>query len=185
MGKVINKVVDSGKVWGNFVSLPKIISNQNMMNLIGTYECKTDVKGRFMMPVSLKKQLNSVVNEGFVLKRSVFNNCLELYPMKEWESMIGQVNKLNRFVKKNNDFIRSYMSGLKMLEIDTTGRILIPKDLISFADISKNLVLASSVNMIEIWDKDEYERVVKESLVDFGSLAEEVMGKQSHSDDLS
>lgn len=185
MVKVINKVVLCGKMWDNFVSLPQIIYNNKMMNLIGTYECKTDVKGRFMMPSSLKKQLNSVVNEGFVLKRSVFNNCLELYSMKEWESMVSQVNSLNRFVKKNNDFIRSYMSGLKMLEIDSTGRILIPKDLISFAGISKNLVLASSVNMIEIWDKDNYEEVVKKSLVDFGSLAEEVMGNQSHSDDIS
>lgn len=185
MVKVINKVVECGKLWSKFVSLPKIKGEQNMMNLIGTYECKTDSKGRFMMPSSLKKQLNSVVNEGFVLKRSVFNNCLELYPMKEWESMIGQVNKLNRFVKKNNDFIRSYMSGLKMLEIDTTGRILIPKDLISFADISKNLVLASSVNMIEIWDKDQYENTVKETLIDFGSLAEEVMGNQSSLNDIS
>ena len=77
------------------------------------------------------------------------------------------------------------MSGLKMLEIDSTGRILIPKDLISLAGISKNIVLASSVNMIEIWDKDNYEEVVKKSLVDFGSLAEEVMGNQSHSDDIS
>jgi len=174
--KVINKVVECGKMWSKFVSLPKIIRTLKIMNLIGTYECKTDTKGRFMMPSSLKKQLNSVVNDGFVLKRSVFNNCLELYPMKEWESMVGQVNKLNRFVKKNNDFIRSYMSGLKMLELDTTGRILIPKDLISFAGISKNLVLAASVNMIEIWDKDNYEEVVRESLVDFGSLAEEVYG---------
>ena len=174
-------------MWSNFVSLPKIISNQKMMNLIGTYECKTDAKGRFMMPSSLKKQFNLVESLGdvFVLKRSVFNNCLELYPMKEWESMVSQVNKLNRFVKKNNDFIRSYMSGLKILEIDSTGRILIPKDLISFAGISKNLVLASSVNMIEIWDKNQYEETVKESLVDFGLLAEEVMGNQSHSDDIS
>ena len=94
------------------------------MNLIGTYECKTDSKGRFMMPSSLKKQLSSVINGGFVLKRSVFNNCLELYPMNEWKLMVSQVDKLNRFVKKNNDFIRSYMSGLKMLEIDSTGRSL-------------------------------------------------------------
>ena len=77
------------------------------------------------------------------------------------------------------------MSGLKMLEIDSTGRILIPKDLISFAGITKNLVLASSVNMIEIWDKDKYEEVVNKSLEDFGSLAEEVMGNQTHSDGLS
>ena len=155
------------------------------MNLIGTYECKVDSKGRFMLPSSLKKQLNSVINEGFVLKRSVFNNCLELYPMKDWESMLSQVDKLNRFVKKNNDFIRSYMSGLKMLEIDSTGRILIPKDLIAFAEITKNLVLASSVNMIEIWDKDKYEQVVQESLKDFGTLAEEVMGNQTLSNELS
>ena len=154
------------------------------MNLIGTYECKVDIKGRFMLPSSLKKQLNSVINKGFVLKRSVFNNCLELYPMKDWESMVSQVDKLNRFVKKNNDFIRSYMSGLKMLEIDSTGRILIPKDLIAFAEITKNLVLASSVNMIEIWDKDKYEQVVKESLKDFGTLAEEVMGNQTLSNEL-
>ncbi|MAO72321.1 MAG: division/cell wall cluster transcriptional repressor MraZ [Flavobacteriales bacterium] len=156
-----------------------------MMNLIGTYECKADSKGRFMMPSSLKKQLSSVINGGFVLKRSVFNNCLELYPMNEWKLMVSQVDKLNRFVKKNNDFIRSYMSGLKMLEIDSTGRILIPKDLISFAGITKNLVLASSVNMIEIWDKLKYEEVVKKSLEDFGSLAEDVMGNQTHSDGLS
>ena len=57
--------------------------------------------------------------------------------MKDWESMVSQVDKLNRFVKKNNDFIRSYMSGLKMLEIDSTGRILIPKDLIALQKLLK------------------------------------------------
>jgi len=156
-----------------------------MINLIGTYECKADSKGRVMLPSSLKKQLNSIVNEGFVIKRSVFNNCLELYPMSEWSNMVSQVNKLNRFVKKNNDFIRSYMSGLKMLDLDSTGRVLIPKDLVVFAGIEKEIVLASAVNMIEIWDKDQYEKSVKETLSDFGSLAEEVMGNQSHTDELS
>ena len=55
--------------------------------------------------------------------------------MSEWNVVVGQVNKLNRFVKKNNDFIRSYMSGLKMLELDSTGRVLIPKDLISMINL--------------------------------------------------
>ena len=155
-----------------------------MINLIGTYECKSDSKGRVMMPSSLKKQLNSIVNEGFVIKRSVFNNCLELYPMSEWSNMVSQVNKLNRFVKKNNDFIRSYMSGLKMLDLDSTGRVLIPKDLVVFTGIEKEIVLASAVNMIEIWNKDQYEKSVKETLTDFGSLAEEVMGNQSYTDEL-
>ncbi len=149
-----------------------------MINLIGTYECKSDAKGRIMLPTALKKQLSPVMQEGFVIKRSVFNDCLEMYPMKEWDIMASQVNKLNRFIKKNIDFIRSYMSGLKVVEVDGAGRILIPKNLIVFAGIDKEIVLTASVNVIEIWDKKQYERTIKETLKDFGKLAEEVMGKQ-------
>ena len=155
-----------------------------MTNIIGTYECKVDVKGRFMLPTSLKSQLRPVVKNGFVIKRSVFSSCLELYPNEEWNRMISQINKLNRFVKKHNDFIRSYMSGLRMLNLDSNGRFLIPKDLVHFASIRKDVVLASSVNMIEIWDKDLYELSIKDTLSDFGNLAEEVMGGQSYADDL-
>ena len=149
-----------------------------MINIIGTYECKADAKGRVMFPSALKKQLQKVLGDGFVIKRSVFNQCLEIHPMQEWNEVIGQVNKLNRFVKKNNDFIRSYMAGLKVVDVDGSGRFLIPKDLLSFAGLEKQIVLSSSVNMIEIWDKDKYESSVAESLKDFGDLAEEVMGNQ-------
>ena len=105
-----------------------------MKTLIGTYECKVDAKGRLMLPTSLKKQLGSL-EEGFVLKRSVFQPCLELFPMSEWNKMMLKINKLNRFVKKNNDFIRRFTAGVKMVEIDATGRLLIPKDLVIFAKI--------------------------------------------------
>ena len=149
-----------------------------MINIIGTYECKADAKGRVMFPSALKKQLQKVLGDGFVIKRSVFNQCLEIHPMQEWNEVVGQVNKLNRFVKKNNDFIRSYMAGLKVVDVDSSGRFLIPKDLLSFAGLEKQIVLSSSVNMIEIWDKDKYESSVAESLKDFGDLAEEVMGNQ-------
>ena len=149
-----------------------------MINIIGTYECKADAKGRVMFPSALKKQLQKVLGDGFVIKRSVFNQCLEIHPMQEWNEVVRQVNKLNRFVKKNNDFIRSYMAGLKVVDVDSSGRFLIPKDLLSFAGLEKQIVLSSSVNMIEIWDKDKYESSVAESLKDFGDLAEEVMGNQ-------
>jgi MraZ protein len=87
------------------------------------------------------------------------------------------VNKLNRFVKKNNDFIRVFMAGVREVEPDNTGRLLIPKDLAVFASISKEIVLASALNMIEIWDKDKYEASIRESLTDFSQLAEDVMGQ--------
>ena len=153
-----------------------------MINILGTYECKADSKGRILLPSPLKKQIASVLKDGFVIKRSVFNKCLEIHPMSEWKKIVDQVNQLNRFVKKNNDFIRSYMSGLKIVNTDSSSRILIPKDLLEFAGLEKQIVLSSSVNIIEVWDKNEYEKSVSKSLKKFGDLAEEVMGNKNFND---
>ncbi|MBL4642324.1 MAG: division/cell wall cluster transcriptional repressor MraZ [Flavobacteriaceae bacterium] len=147
-----------------------------MTNLIGTYECKADAKGRVMFSSALKKQLLPVVSEGFVVKRAVFQPCLELYPMREWNLMMEKINKLNRFVKKNNDFIRRFTAGVKVVELDASGRLLIPKDLCQFAGVEKQVVLSSAVNIIEIWDKDRYENAIDDATIDFADLAEEVMG---------
>ncbi|WOC40846.1 division/cell wall cluster transcriptional repressor MraZ [Polaribacter sp. HL-MS24] len=155
-----------------------------MVNLIGTYECKADAKGRVMLPSAFKKQLHAVLQEGFVVKRAVFQPCLELYPMSEWNLMMEKINKLNRFVKKNNDFIRRFTAGVKMVELDASGRILIPKDLCDFAGIQKQLVLSSAVNIIEIWDKEKYEKAIDDASVDFADLAEDVMGN-TDADELS
>jgi len=135
-----------------------------------------------MLPSPLKKQIAPVLKDGFVIKRSVFNKCLEIHPMSEWKKIVDQVNQLNRFVKKNNDFIRSYMSGLKIVNADSSSRVLIPKDLLEFAGLEKQIVLSSSVNIIEVWDKNEYEKSVSKSLKKFGDLAEEVMGNKNFND---
>ena len=147
-----------------------------MNTIIGTYECKVDAKGRLMIPSALKKQLANSLQDGFVLKRSVFQPCLELYPMAEWNLMMQKINKLNRFVKKNNDFIRRFTAGVKMVEVDDLGRLLIPKDLTTFSQISKDIVLSSAVNIVEIWDKDLYEKSIAGDDIDFADLAEDVMG---------
>ena len=153
-----------------------------MLNLIGVHECKMDAKGRVMIPAGLKKQLLPVLENGFVVKRSVFQNCLELFPMQEWEKMMNKVNKLNRFVKKNNDFIRMYTAGVRVLDMDSNGRLNIPKDLMAYASLSGELVLASAVGMIEIWDKQAYEKALNSPEMDFGTLAEEVMGSLDEPD---
>ena len=148
-----------------------------MNSLIGTYECKVDAKGRLMLPSAIKKQLSPILQNGFVLKRSVFQPCLELYPMTEWESLMQRVNGLNRFRKKNNDFIRRFTAGVKMIEVDAAGRLLIPKDLIVFSGINKDAVVSSAINIIEIWDKVKYEQAIDDATLDFSDLAEEVMGQ--------
>ena len=147
-----------------------------MNYLIGTYECKIDVKGRLLIPSAFKKQLAPVIPKGFVLKRAVFQNCLELYPLEQWEELIKKVNSLNRFKKKNNDFIRRFTAGVKFIELDSNGRLLIPRDLIDFSNIKREVTLSTSVNIIEIWDKSSYEKAIADSRDDFAQLAEEVMG---------
>ena len=153
-----------------------------MITVVGTYECKVDVKGRVLLPSPLKKQLAPSLQNGFVLKRSVFQPCLELYPMEEWDLMMQKINKLNRFVKKNNDFIRRFTAGVKIVEIDSLGRLLVPKDLVVFASIDKDIVFSSAVNIVEIWDKELYEKSINGEDVDFAELAEEVMGNLNDDD---
>ena len=68
---------------------------------------------------------------------------------------------------------------LKVVDVDSSGRLLIPKDLLLFAKLNKEVVLSSSVNMIEIWDKEDYEISVAETLQDFDKLTEDVMGINS------
>lgn len=148
-----------------------------MNALIGTYECKADAKGRMMLPIALKKQLASFMDKGFVLKRAVFQPCLELYPLHEWQDLMQKINKLNRFKKKNNDFIRRFTAGVRVIDLDASGRLLIPKDLVGFAKISKEIVVSSAVNIVEIWDKDLYEKAIDDAASDFALLAEEVMGQ--------
>ncbi|ARV11397.1 division/cell wall cluster transcriptional repressor MraZ [Gilvibacter sp. SZ-19] len=151
-----------------------------MLNLIGTYDCKADVKGRVMVPAGLKKQLSPSLADGFVIKRAVFQPCLELYPMSEWNNLMDKMSGLNRFNRKNNDFIRRFTAGVRTVELDSTGRLLIPKDLMQFAGLSKEIVIASAVTIVEIWDKAKYETAIADAANDFADLAEEVMGDTAH-----
>lgn len=147
-----------------------------MSHLIGTYHCKADPKGRVKIPRALTKQLAGARQETFVIKRAVFQPCLELYSLKEWDALMAKLNKLNRFNKKNNDFIRRFTAGVKIVELDATDRLLIQRDLAKFAGVDKAVVLSAAVNIIEIWDKDRYEKAIDQAAVDFAALAEEVMG---------
>ncbi|MCF8463803.1 MAG: division/cell wall cluster transcriptional repressor MraZ [Flavobacteriales bacterium] len=147
-----------------------------MTNIIGTYECKVDTKGRLMLPTALKKQLMSQLESGFVLKRGMFEKCIELYPMSEWDDKMSKVNRLNRFVRKNVEFIRLFTAGVRIVELDATGRLLIPKDLVGFSSITNSIVLASAGTYVEIWDKDAYEEKLSNPETDIATLAEEVMG---------
>ncbi len=148
-----------------------------MNSVLGTYECKVDAKGRFMFPVQFKNQMGEEIKRGFVVKRSIFKKCLELFPVEHWQTETAMVSKLNMFKKKNAEFVTKFMAGVKLTELDGTGRLLIPKDLLRYGEITKEIVLTSVANRIEIWDRASYETAVDYDPDDFASLAEDVMGE--------
>ncbi|MEW6469797.1 MAG: division/cell wall cluster transcriptional repressor MraZ [Bacteroidota bacterium] len=146
------------------------------INLFGSYECAADAKGRVMMPSALKKQIEKLLRKGFVIKQSIFSKSLEMYPVDSWNRLAGEVNRLNKFVKKNMDFIRMFNYGVRSVELDSSARFLIPKDLLDFAGIRKDVVLVAAQDRIEIWDKRAYDKFIRENSARFEKLAEDVMG---------
>jgi len=148
-----------------------------MTNILGTYECKLDAKGRLMFPVAFKNQMGETIKHGFVIKRSIFKKCLELFPIQHWQDESNMVSRLNMFKKRNAEFVTKFMAGVKPTELDGSGRLLIPKDLLKYGGINKEIVLTSVVNRIEIWDKVAYENAIDYDADDFANLAEDVMGE--------
>ena len=71
------------------------------------------------------KHLSHFPEQDLVVKRAVFQKCLEVYPQKPWEKLMNKINGLNRFIKKNADFIRMFTAGVKTIEVDKAERLLI------------------------------------------------------------
>ena len=146
-----------------------------MTGFIGEYESTLDAKGRFLLPAAFKKQLPKGSSENFVINRG-FEKCLSLYPIKSWEPIFAEISDLNDFEPKVRQFRRYFLNGATQVVLDTVNRLLIPKNLMEYAGLEKNIVLVSAVNKIEIWDKNKYQQFFETfSPEAFSNLAKDVM----------
>lgn len=174
----------SGKLWEN-VGIFTLVLFVDMTNLIGEFECKVDAKGRLLIPAGLRKQFSAEAEGRLFVKRGI-ESCLELYQKHDWERVSKQVSGLNQFVKKNRLFARKFISGVMQLDVDNVGRILLPKPLLSYAGVDKEMVLFAYGDKIEIWSKANYEAELNMQSDEFSDLAEDVMGSVNPgSDELS
>jgi len=148
-----------------------------MLDLLGEYDCKLDAKGSMMFPKGLKVQMDEVLHEGFVINRDIFSQALVIYPWSVWQELSAQVNKLNKFKKKNVLFIRKFNSGATRVSLDGQGRILLPSGLAEYAGLDKDVQLNALKDRIELWSKSNYEQMLNDD-IDMADLAEEVMGDQ-------
>jgi MraZ protein len=147
-----------------------------MTGFIGEYEATLDAKGRFLLPGGIRKQLPEGNDDPFVLNRG-FEKCLCLYTSKSWKPIFSDLSKRSDFEPNVRKFKRYFLNGLTQIELDSSGRLLLPKSLMEYAGIVKDIVLVSVIDKIEIWDKIKYQQFFETfSPEEFSDLAKEVMG---------
>ena len=150
-----------------------------MIGFLGEYESTLDAKGRFLLPAGLKKQLPKDDGALFVVNRG-FEKCLTLYPVQSWKPIFNSINQLNDFDPKVREFRRYFLNGATQVELDSAGRILLPRNLMEHASLEKDIVLVSALNKIEIWDKGKYQKFFESFTPEsFSNLANEVMNSPS------
>jgi MraZ protein len=151
-----------------------------MLNLLGEYKCKIDVKGRLMFPAPLRRQLELILHHGLVVNRDIFEDCLVIYPQPEWDKVNQEMSRLSRYNRKHQLFQRKFMKGATHIELDGAGRVNLPSLLLEHAGINakedNEIIVSGLGEKIEIWSKGRYSQSVLDDTQDFefGDLAEEV-----------
>ncbi len=149
-----------------------------MIIFIGDNTCKIDAKGRVMLPAAFKKQMPPALQDKFVLKKDIYEKCLVLYPIEEWNRQNELILKnINPYNKEHNKFLREFYKDTAEIELDSNNRFVIPARLLTLAEIDKDkeVILAGQLGKIEIWAKDKYEESSKE-IGDYGELANKILG---------
>ena len=146
-----------------------------MNQLLGEYECKIDAKGRMRMPSALLAQLGQEEDLDFVINRG-FEKCLVIHPIEVWERTTKEVNALNRYDKRNREFVRYFYRGAQKITLDSADRVLVSKRLLEYASVEKDVILVAVNDRVELWAKQEYDQMIEEEPLDFSDLAQTVLG---------
>lgn len=150
-----------------------------MYQFLGEYEVKVDTKNRIALPAALRKEFEDMNH--FVISRAL-DKCLNFYPIDAWREVEAELDKLNPFVKKERDFARFVRGGATEIVIDSQGRFILPKRLMTYASITNEMILLGNGNLFEMWDLATYEEMLSIDPEDFSLLAEEVMIREFEED---
>lgn len=147
-----------------------------MATFIGDYQCKADVKGRIILPAAFKKQMPADAQDHFVVRKDIFENCLVLYSMEDWNAQLERIRKkINPYNREHNMFLRNFFKGTAELTLDNNNRLLVPRKFMEMIDADRDVVLAGQDGRIEIWAADVY-NTIDMPAEDFANLAEKLMG---------
>lgn len=133
---------------------------------IGTYNNSIDAKNRMIVPAKFREELGYKV----VLTLGI-DNCIYLYPMKEWEVFMEKLAKLPISDPQARNFARNFTGNAEECEVDRQGRITLPQNLREKTGIVKELTTIGCMDKIEIWSREEYEGAGDQVQMDRGEIA--------------
>ncbi|MDR2954016.1 MAG: division/cell wall cluster transcriptional repressor MraZ [Prevotella sp.] len=153
-----------------------------MLQFLGNIEAKIDAKTRVFVPAAFRKILQSSDQNTLILRKDVFQNCLVLYPLQVWEEELARLrSRLNRWDREQQALFRQFVVDAERLEIDTNGRILIPKRYCQMAGIASDVRFIGVDNTIEVWAKEELEKTLIPA-DDFGARIQTLMNNNTQND---
>jgi MraZ protein len=122
---------------------------------IGTINAKTDVKGRIFVPATFRKILQSSGEARLVMRKDIHQDCLVLYPETIWKEELSELRRrLNKWDEEEQHLFRQFSWLVELLEIDSNGRILIPKKYLQMAKISDTACFVGMNQSIELWNPE-------------------------------
>jgi MraZ protein len=146
-----------------------------MSSFKGRYEYVLDSKGRLSIPAKLRKSLSAEANETFVVTRGV-ERCLYVYPLDEWRQLDAKLRSLNQFQEKHRFFTRTFlMWASEEISLDSQSRITIPKNLLEFAGIEKEVVIIGALERIEVWSPQIFNEYLNSQPENYADVVEQIM----------
>ena len=138
------------------------------------YTGKLDAKGRLVLPAKMKANLPEA-SSAELFMREGFEPCLELYPLIEYKKIYSKIVGLNEFNAENRKLQRNFFRGSTTVELDTAGRLLIPKSMLQYAGLDKEIVVVGMGNRMEIWNPKEYAKYLIKDPKELSELAEKYL----------
>lgn len=144
---------------------------------IGSFTYSIDSKNRISIPAKLRKYLLPESNNTFFITRGI-EKCIDLYPQNQWNELVEKLIKLNQFNKQDAMFTRIFLQKATEDTLDSQYRLLLPTNLIEYAEIEKEVFILGAVSKIEIWNPAVYDKYLEEQAQSFEEVAEKVMTRQ-------
>ena len=145
------------------------------MRFIGNIEAKSDSKGRVFLPAYFRRALQTVGNSKLMMRKDIFQECLVLYPEESWNKQLDALrSRLDRWNAHHQMIFRQFVADVEEINIDSNGRILIPKRYMKMAGIEQEVRFIGMDDTIEIWAKEKLEQPFMDAAT-FGAEIEKIM----------